>query len=67
VSEMAPEPVLVWVTTWLEGGVTQHRYYDRPEPAEQQAAGVTARTNNAITPLVYAMTVYPEAEEQESA
>jgi hypothetical protein len=62
-TEMAPEPVLIWVTTWLEGGVTQHRYYDRPEPAETQAAGVTARLPGN-TPLVYAMTVHPEAEEK---
>jgi hypothetical protein len=59
---MAPEPVLVWVCAWQEGGVVMHRYYDRPEPAEQQARGVTARCP-AIKPLVYAQTVHPNLEE----
>jgi hypothetical protein len=47
VSEMAPEPVLVWVCAWQEGGVVNHRYYD-----------LTARCP-AIKPLVYAQTVHP--------
>jgi hypothetical protein len=58
VSEMAPEPVLVWVCAWQEGGVVNHRYYDLPERAETQARGVTARCP-AIKPLVYAQTVHP--------
>jgi hypothetical protein len=60
---MPPEPVIVWVVAWQEGGITHHRYYDRPGPAEAQAAGVEARLPGN-KPLVYAQTVYPDLEEK---
>jgi hypothetical protein len=64
-TEMAPEPVLIWVTTWLEGGITYHRYYDRPEPAEAQARGLKARTTS-ITGYVYAQLVHPDPPDLEA-
>jgi hypothetical protein len=59
---MAEETTIVWVCCWLEGGVTHHRYYDQPGPAETQAAGIKARLPGCV-PLVYAMTIWNDLEE----
>jgi hypothetical protein len=65
VSEMAPEPVLVWVCTWIEGGQVVHRYYDTPDTAEHQATWIKAKLPGS-TPLVHAQLVHPDPPDLEA-
>jgi hypothetical protein len=63
---MPPEPVIVYRVIYHTKDGQQDRYFDSEAEAERHATWVRYWYKNS-TPIVHALTVWPDAEEQESA